>query len=428
MKKIFLFIGFVAFGMSLNAQSDRDYKTAQKNLSKYYQNSANTELLVESIDLIESAMESDEIASEAKAWITKGKIHGELANNEFRTKTLDPSYKLQYPDAAKISFDAFAKADGMAEKKSEMRDVKSGLLEVENHLNNAAIFAYQERDYAGAFKYFKSSLEAFDLLKAKGENSRLEEDPSLLQDQYFFTAASGYYAQNLTDTKPYFEKLVEMGSDEALVYEGLYNIAKEEGDEDAVRYLSLGREKFPDDTGLLFQEINHYLTSGNLNVLIEKLDQAIEKEPNNVTVHVTLGNVYDQLAAKELADGNKAKSDEYFEKAGQKYMDGIAIDDTNYDATYSIGAMHYNKAAAMVDGLNELASDLTPAGMKNYDAKKIEMNAAFEEALPYFEKAEKLKTDDLNTIIALKEIYARLNKMEKSNEYKLKYEALTGSK
>jgi len=57
--------------------------------------------------------------------------------------------------------------------------------------------------------------------------------------------------------------------------------------------LSEGREKFPNDAGLLFAEINLYLKDGRLNELTARLEQAIEQEPNNVSLYVTLGNVYD---------------------------------------------------------------------------------------------------------------------------------------
>jgi len=50
----------------------------------------------------------------------------------------------------------------------------------------------------------------------------------------------------------------------------------------------------------------------------------------------------------------------------------------------------------------------------------------FNSALPFFLKAEGLNGSDGNTIIALKEIYARLNDLTKSAEYKAKYDKLSG--
>ena len=52
------------------------------------------------------------------------------------------------------------------------------------------------------------------------------------------------------------------------------------------------------------------------------------------------------------------------------------------------------------------------------------MGAIFDQALPYLEKAEKIDPSDKNTIIALKEIYARKGNFEKSNLYKARLEKM----
>jgi len=177
----------------------------------------------------------------------------------------------------------------------------------------------------------------------------------------------------------------------------------------------------------LFAEINYYLKVGKLDVLTDKLKAAIAKEPDNVSVYTTLGNVYDQLNQKERAAGNIEKADEYFNSAFDYFTQALAKDSKNFDATYSQGALYYNKAASMTTKLNELGNDYSSAGTKKYNAIKAEMDGYFTQALPYFLKAEELDPKDQNTMIALKEIYAREGKLEKSAEYKAKIEAL-GSK
>ena len=53
---------------------------------------------------------------------------------------------------------------------------------------------------------------------------------------------------------------------------------------------------------------------------------------------------------------------------------------------------------------------------------KEKVNGEFDKALPYFQKAEKVDANDMNTLIALKEIYARKNDLELSNEFKTRIE------
>jgi DNA-directed RNA polymerase subunit K/omega len=62
--------------------------------------------------------------------------------------------------------------------------------------------------------------------------------------------------------------------------------------------------------------------------------------------------------------------------------------------------------------------------MKKYDAAQASMLSMFDKALPFFLQAEKSDANDKNTLIALREIYARKNQMDKAEEYKKKMEAL----
>ena len=424
-----VFILLVAFlsTTAIFGQAEKDLKSASKALSKYFLDpDGNAEALQESVELLNKAFQSEEVKNMASSWITRGKIYNEVANSEFKEKTLNPEYKISVADAAIQAFQAYSQASKMAEKKSEKKSVSTGIVEAENHLNNFAIFAYQDQDYGTAFSNFSSTLQAHDLIKSMGGTSRLDEVENAYNDQLFFAAISGYYGDKKTESKPLFEKLFKMKSEEPVVYEALYSINKEEGDENAIRYLEAGREMFPDDTSILFAEINHYLTEGKLEQLIEKLKTAIEKEPDNVSVYTTLGSVYDQLQAKALEEGDEKKAAMYFDNAFDYYNQAMERDNTNFEAVYSMGALYYNKAASYVEKLNEFAADLTPEGMKMYDSTKIEMDALFEKALPFFSKAEGMNGQDGNTLIALKEIYARLNDLEKSEAYKAKFEALGG--
>ena len=74
--------------------------------------------------------------------------------------------------------------------------------------------------------------------------------------------------------------------------------------------------------------------------------------------------------------------------------------------------------------MNELASDISAAGNKKYDAKEAQMHEAFTKALPFFQQAELLNPKDINTLIALKEIYAKQNKLDQVEIYNKKIKDL----
>ncbi len=430
MKKL-LFVAF-AFLFVVGTSQAQEYKKilkkASKAIGKYNVSPAdNADKLSEAIALINQAFETEEAKGSAKAWATKGKIYTEIAAAELTAK-LTGGPDMATPDAATIALEAFSKTMMLDPGKGEKKDALRGLEELENHLNNSGAIAYEKRDYVGSFANFDGSLKARQILLDNGEKSRLDAQEGLYDAQVFTSAMTGYYAKNYDGCLPYLEELFQNGSNEAAVYEALYAIKTEQGDENSVTYLEEGRKRFPDDTGLLFSEINHYLKAGRLEELTGKLKKAIEAEPDNATVYATLGNVYDQLCSKEREAGNAEKSEEYFGLARDYFNQTIEKDPKNFDAHYSLGAQYYNKAADMTAGLNELSNDYSAAGTKKYNAAKAEMDSMFDKALPFFKKAEMLSeengTPDYNTLIALKEIYARKNDLETSAIYKAKIEAL----
>lgn len=415
---LFLVVG------SINAQEGKKaLKKGAKILAKYGQNAvANADALDEGLMLIEKAFENEEVKAKAKNYNTLGEAYSQIVSAEINAKLIDPNYVISHGEYGAKAFEAFKTAHTNAEKDGVKKDAITGMQALEGHVNNVAIYYFQTPDYANAFDYFNQAIEVYKVLNANGGASRLDVEADK-KDHYFYTGAAGYYGKKEMEAAPVLEELAAMGTDKGLVYEALYNIYATEDKAKAVGFLEQGRELFPDDTGLLFAEINYYLTEGKLDILTGKLKSALEKEPENVTLYTTLGNVYDQLNQSERTAGNTAKADEYFDNAMKYYTDALVKDPTNFDAVYSQGALYYNKAASLTGAINELANDFSAAGTKKYDALKTEMDGFFDQAMPYFLKAEGMNGKDMNTLIALKEIYARSSKMDKVTEYKGKIEA-----
>ncbi len=345
------------------------------------------------------------------------------ADKQFTARLLNPEAPLDNPMAAVEALNMFAQALEISEKKGDIKKAISGIADTETHLANFGAGLYQSEDYAGSFANFDASIKAHHLLKANKQKSRLDEE-GLLAEQELFAGITAFYSENYEGAMPYYQKLYENGTEEATVYEGLYTMTLAKDPAAAQEILTAGREKFPDNTSLLFTEINQYLNEGRLAELIGKLEAARAAEPNNLSVITTLGNVFDQLHVKATEDGDEAKAEEYFQSALGVYKEVLDKDETNFDAWYSSGALYYNKAANLAPQINELANDFSAEGTKKYEALKSKMDDTFKTSLPYFEKAEALKAGDRNTIIALKEIYARQNQFDKVTEYQTKLDAI----
>lgn len=420
---LFLLVG------SMNAQEGKKaIKKGSKILAKYSQNAVSESGgLEEGLSLVEKAFESDEVKGQAKYLNMLGEAYNGVLNGQINAKFLDPTFEISKPDLAMKAMDAFTKAYSLAEKGGDKKDALAGMSALESHLNNVGISFNSAKDYANAFKYFNAALDLYKTIKGNGGKSRFDDELTR-KDHLYYTAATGFYGKQGAAVLPVLEELDAEGTDKALVYEALYSILATDNKEKAFGYLTKGREMFPDDAGLLFAEINYFLVEGKLDVLTGKLKSALEKEPDNVTLYTTLGNVYDQLNQKEREAGNTAKADEYFGEALTYYGQAIEKDPKNFDAVYSQGALYYNKAASLTAGINELANDFSSAGTKKYNDLKATMDGYFGEAMPYFKTAEAMAqeagTPDLNTLIALKEIHARKNELDKVAEYKAKIEAV----
>ncbi len=266
------------------------------------------------------------------------------------------------------------------------------------------------------------------MITANGGKAILQSQDDINRQKYIAAVCALSAKQNKEATS-YFEDLAAANYNDstgagAVVYESLYSLYSTTDDAKAEKYLSEGRNKYPNETNLLFAEINHFLKKGKLDELIDKLKLAIAREPNNLSIYNTLGNVYDNLCQKEWEKQNNAKAEEYLNESMKYYNQVLEKDPSNGNATYSIGALYYNRAAITSKEMNLLANDYTKEGSKKYEAKKAEMIAYFDKALPYFEKSEKLDPNDVNTLVALKEIYAKKGDFEKSNKYKEKLEAM----
>lgn len=414
---------FTSFAMLASAQDAKKMvRDAKRALQSYnLDQQGNSGKLLEGSKLIDGAVESPEYAADFDAWYLRGQLYTEMANRDLLMKSLDPNHKVAVPDASLTAYRSFAKANELAVKGYEKKDALKGLNETVQGLLNYGYDQYQKGDQAKAFNAFEAALMVHEALVAGKEQSPFSKEEDL-NNQVFIVGVTALGSGQKEKAEKYLNELLTKNVHKPEVYDALYklNIEKENLPA-AEKYLQEGRKRFPEDINLLFSEINHALKLGKLDDLVNRLKEAIAKEPSNLSLYTTLGNVYDNLFQQEK---DAAKKQQYFDDAKHYYGKALEMNPDFFDAVYSIGALYYNKAAEQTQLLQELAEDYTSAGIKKYQAKQKEVNEIFKEALPYFQRADSLNPKDKNTLIALKEIHARLNELDKSNEYKERLDAL----
>lgn len=426
MKKILLLAAsLLLIGNFAFAQGEKSLKMASKKFTEFASEPfSKGAVLEEAKALLKEAFEDATVAADPKAWLTKADIYYNSGDSQIKSRLLNPDAPFVDPNAGIEAAMAYTKALELAEKKGDVKNALKGLVNTEGLLNNMGIELYKLGEYTDSYKNFNSELAASALLKEKGEKSRLD-DPALYNEKVYFAGLTAYYAEDYQASIDNLLKAKETGTDEPSLYQVIYESYKAmDKADDGLKYLEAGRAAFPEDNGLLFSEINHYLAKGELNKMIGKLEIAHEVEPDNLSVILTLGQVYDQLQVKANEAGKPEEAAEDFTKALKYYNEALKTVPDDFDLNYSIGALYYNKAAGYTASLNEVANDFSKAGEKKYEEIKATMASLFDQALPYFLKADSVDGSSRNTLIALKEIYARKDEFAKSNEYKERLENL----
>lgn len=278
----------------------------------------------------------------ADIWESAGKVYLEIDNQISAANQLNldesgiPS--LDYP--ALKAADALKNALSFTDRNFQIRNIVNTMTTAQGALNNMGTMAFEKKqDYPRAYLNFNEAMVLHDLIQEKGGTSILETEATL-QDQRYFAGLSALNAQMSQPAAALFKKLYDEQYDNALVYEAMYKVNKEDDIEKAYAYLEAGRKKYPDDVGLLFAEINHFLELKKLDELIGKLETAIEKEPDNISLYATLGNVYDNLFQREMKAGADAKAEEYFDLALSNFKRALEKDPDFFDAIYSIGTLY----------------------------------------------------------------------------------------
>ncbi|MCL2073344.1 MAG: tetratricopeptide repeat protein [Marinilabiliaceae bacterium] len=221
----------------------------------------------------------------------------------------------------------------------------------------------------------------------------------------YYTALSAYKSENWKKAVEYFNKSIDVGFDEGnavlLLYE-VYGAMKDTVN--MVSTLQKGSDLFPDDDRIILNLINLYITMTQLDEALNYLDGAIAKNPNNATFYFARGYINE---SKNLID-----------EAVKDYLKSLELKDDLYDPLFSLGVIYFNKGAEKTREANDLAD------MKEYEAAIAQSVEFFSQALPFVERADKVKPDNEMVLDTLKSIYYRLQQMDKYEEVNEKLENL----
>jgi tetratricopeptide (TPR) repeat protein len=276
-----------------------------------------------------------------------------------------------------------------------VEDIKKRIPFLLNRYVNNGINAYKAKDYASAAVNFERSFNSNEKIFNKLDTPLL-----------YNIAISAQLGGMKDKQKSTLGRLIELKYPEPEIYRSMAGLYLAEKDTvKGMEYITLGRTAYPAYNALMIDELNIYISKGQTKQMIEKMVAATEADPKNKTLKFALGATYDNMGKKVEAE--------------VAYKAAIALDSMYFDAFYNLGAMHYNTG---VEVYNK-TKDLPMSKEKEYNAGKKKYTEAFNKSLPYLEKALALQPTDVNTMLSLKEVYAKLDMLSKSAEMRKRIEA-----
>ena len=191
-----------------------------------------------------------------------------------------------------------------------------------------------------------------------------------------------------------------------LIFKNLaQNYSMLEDTEKAFEVVAEGRAEFPESYSLLIEEANMYYKAGDNDMFKIKLEEAINLNPTEPTLHYNVG-------VMNMSQGNLDEAIKCFEKS-------IELNPNYADAYNNIGAAIIEKAAPVIEEMNKNLSDFA-----KYDKLQAQQFEIYKEAIPYYEKAYGINGKNINIVQTLMGLYENREMTDKLNDIKAVYEEL----
>ena len=350
--------------------------TAQKKYVKQAEGHIDKDELNEAKTKLDMAFQDEK----SKDWAKTFFVYGRLAQTAGTSD--NEEFKKLFDNPFKIAYESYLKALELDEKMKNSVNMQLPLLS--NSVINKGIGGFQIKDYSIALDAFE-----FAMIIGKNEIFGGAADTSIIYN----AGLAAYNGEVYDKAIGHFITCSELGYGGADLYLLLKNCYLGEGDStNAATTLQKAFEAFPGNEAVLVHLVNFYLVSGRNEQALEYLTIAKEKDPDNATFYHAEGVLYDKAGEQE--------------KAMKAYLRAAELDPAYFDTQYNIGALLFNKGVTAVEKANEIMDN------EEYEKAKKAADEQFAEALPYMEKAHEINPDDIATMETLKILYYRLQKME----------------
>lgn len=405
----------------------------------------------------DQCVKHEKTKTDPKAWYYRGQCYQRLAlinigeykfnpNNNVEPEDVE-EFKSLTTDPTKHALESYQNCLKYDEKGRYDRKVDKELLGLAFLQYNAAAKSYQEAlSETGTIEDKSKMIECYEYYNDLFTTKEMMSDPtekrfmasmqqSGINDMNTIKmnqANAAFYGEDYEKAKKTYNQLVVDKYEDFLVYRNLSKIYMSEKDTAAAKEIwAKGKANFPKNKDLALDEAIFYQEIGETDVLMEKLDAAIELDPSNASLYNVQGGLLTQMVvdhnnAKSEGNEEKMLNEEVAEKYSQKAEELLlkaqelkGDEVTNYTQLGSLylseGLVAYNKNQNLGISKSDLAK--SEKLQKTYKEK-------FGQAQKQYEQALEIDPNNAISLDYLSKIHMWLGNTAKSIEYKKKLQAL----
>ena len=280
-----------------------------------------------------------------------------------------------------LAYQSFMKTQELDTRNRASSKINSNLNRLKYMFISEGSNCYTKKDYSCSFESFVTAVEIGELPIVNFVDTVI----------VFYSGLSAQVAGKYEQAIEYYKKSIDYGfySDGNVyfnIYEAYTNLGK---DEEGVRFLETGFLKYPNNQGVLYGLINHYISKGeDPKIVLEYIHKAMESEPDDFSLFFAEGTLYDRL--------------ENFEEAEKSYKKSIELNPSFYDALFNLGALYFNGGVKFLEEANKIPA----REIDKYDALIDKSNEEFRKSIPYMEKAYKVSAQPA-VVETLRNLYFR---------------------
>lgn len=370
--KSFLTIAFAAGTLALSAQN--------ANVVNAY-NYMNDGQLAKAVEFIEPATTDAKTGANEKTWRYRGDIYRLIAMGK------DQALKDQFPAAMDKAVESYLKADELDTKGNNKDDNMRALGALQGLSLNSGNDAFTAKNYDKAIENYARSEK---IAKAFGQT-----DTNAIFNSALAYESKGDHAGAITR----YREALTAGYKKAEIYRYIASLERKQDNLDgAITTIGEGRKAYPDNKDLILDEMSYLLAADRSVEAEESVKLGLQKDPDNAVLWSVLASLYDKKASEATEE---TVMTEWYGKAEEAYKKSLELDPKFFDSYFNIGVLYNNRAAFEYEKCNKIKSDA------EYTKCKTVADDIYIKAVPFFEQAHELKTDDVPTIQQLMKLYAK---------------------